>query len=86
WVLADIDAVQKLFSGWRPDTVSNPEGIRRPKLHLEKLSRDARNRPRYTHAIHNPKIARHLDLDRIQQKCPSFQPLVDFVRDGVGNV
>ncbi len=85
WILADIAAAQRLFSGWKPDPVPNPEGIRKPKQHLEKLSRDARHRPRYIHAIHNPQVARHLDLDKIQQKCPSFQPLADFVRDGVAN-
>jgi Domain of unknown function (DUF4276) len=86
WILADIKAVTKIITGWVPDKyVENPEGIVDPKEYLEKMSRQ-NQRPRYSHAVHNAKIARHLDLDQVRNKCPSFLPLYEIVKRGVGNV
>jgi hypothetical protein len=79
WILADIQAVTKIFSGWLPDEIHNPEAIPSPKEHLEALSRQANRRPRYSHAVHNPRVAQHLDLEKVYRKCPSFRPLKDFV-------
>ena len=79
WILADIECASKIFTSWRPSPIENPEGIPDPKEHLEKLSRDSRQRPRYSHAIHNEKMAEHLDLDKVAQKCPAFRTLVAFV-------
>jgi Domain of unknown function (DUF4276) len=58
WILADIKAVTRVFPSWRPREVVSPELIRSPKEHLEKLSRDAKKRPRYSHATHNRVVAR----------------------------
>lgn len=86
WILADINAVSKVISGWRPDVVvSNPEGVNDPKEYLEKISRQ-NQRPRYTHAVHNQKIAQYLNIDEIYKKCPSFRPLYEIVKNGNGNV
>jgi hypothetical protein len=79
WILADIECATKVFSGWRPDPIQYPENIADPKEYLERLSRDAKKRPRYSHATHNPRIAEHLDLDKVAQKCRSFRPLSDFM-------
>ena len=49
------------------------------KEHLERMSRMDGTRPRYAHAVHNPKIAKHLDLEKVREKCPSFRPLFSFV-------
>ncbi len=80
WILADIQSVSKVFTSWRPQPISNPEGINSPKEFLEKLSRAANHKPRYAHAVHNARVAEHLDIDILMTKCPSFLPLANFVR------
>ncbi|NJO18653.1 MAG: DUF4276 family protein [Thioploca sp.] len=85
WILANIEVVTQIFRNWQPKPVSNPESIDHPKEYLEKLSRDAKGKPRYSHAIHNARVAQYLNLNKIRQKCPSFKPLVDLVTLGTGN-
>ncbi|MCG8587464.1 MAG: DUF4276 family protein [Pirellulales bacterium] len=82
WVLADISAVTKIFSSWKPKEIGNPEAVESPKEHLERLSRDGKARPRYSHAMHNAKVAEHLDLDVVYKKCKSFRTLHKFVCNG----
>ena len=84
WILADIQAVTNIFKSWRPRAITNPESIQNPKEHMEKLSRTAKGRPRYAHATHNDRIAKYLDLAKVEKKCPSFKPFADFVRDSSG--
>jgi len=79
WILADIECATNIFSSWTPAVIHNPEAIPSPKEYLEKLSRTSRHRPRYIHAVHNEKIAEHLNLKRISQKCPAFRELEKFV-------
>ena len=79
WILADIAAVTAIMSSWHPTEIGSPEHITSPKEHLERLSRDARKKPRYSHATHNEQVAKYLNLDRVAAKCPSFRPLRDFV-------
>ena len=79
WILADIECAVNLFSSWRPAPIQNPEKIVSPKEYLEKLSRDSKQRPRYSHAVHNEKMAKHLDLDKVRRKCPAFSELAQFV-------
>ena len=87
WILADLVAVQKIFTGWQSvKPIPNPESIKHPKEYLENLSRQKNQRPRYSHATHNPVIASYLNLNVLQQKCPSFKPLVDIVCHGTGNI
>ena len=86
WILADINAVTKVITGWVPDkNINNPEGINDPKEYLERMSRN-NQRPRYVHAVHNPTIAKHLDVKKIYTKCSSFRPLFHLVTDGEGNI
>jgi hypothetical protein len=85
WILADIEAVTKIFTSWRPDPIGNPESIDDPKECLKKLSRDAKHKPRYSHATHNQQVAKYLDLKKVEAKCESFKPLVNLVRLGKGN-
>ena len=79
WILADIECAITLFPAWKPNPISQPESIPSPKEYLEKLSRDHKQRPRYSHATHNEQMAKHLDLDKVARKCPAFRVLVDFV-------
>ncbi|HEY7426555.1 MAG TPA: DUF4276 family protein [Gemmataceae bacterium] len=81
FILADIQAVTQIIPSWKPEPILNPEQIRSPKEHLEKLSRDSKQRPRYAHATHNPQAAKYLDLEQVRQKCPSFRALIKFVVD-----
>jgi hypothetical protein len=86
WILADLPAVSNIITGWIPTrNILHPEEENDPKEFLEKLSRK-NQRPRYSHATHNPRIAKYLNLAIVEAKCPSFRPLVDIVRSGLGNV
>ena len=86
WILADINAVTNIIKGWAPTKeITNPESIQDPKEHLEKMSRE-RQRPRYSHAIHNPKIAKYLNIQLVAKRCPSFLPLMNIVSHGKGNI
>ena len=80
WILADIECVSNVFTSWKPQPIDNPEAIPQPKEHLEKLSRDSNHRPRYSHAVHNEKMAEHLNLDRVAEKCSAFRTLARFVK------
>jgi hypothetical protein len=84
WFLADIECVTHIFKSWKPVTILNPESIPSPKEHLEKLSRDSKQRPRYSHATHNERMAKHLNLDTVGRKCPAFRALGGFVGRKVG--
>jgi hypothetical protein len=81
WVLASIQSVTNVFASWRPSqSFAHPENIANPKEKLIKLSRDPKTRKaRYSPPTHNPLVAKHLDLEEIEGKCPSFGVLVDFV-------
>lgn len=86
WILADIKAVTNIIKGWRPEKeVKQPELIKDPKEYLEKLSRE-NQRPKYSHATHNPAIAPFLDVKLIAERCPSFLPLERIVKEGKGNL
>ncbi|MBP6187389.1 MAG: DUF4276 family protein [Azonexus sp.] len=78
WILADLSSVSKVITSWTPKDVSSPELINDPKEHLERLSRQ-HQKPKYIHAVHNQKIAFHLDLAKVAAKCGSFVPLMEFV-------
>jgi hypothetical protein len=80
WILADIEAVTNVFTSWKPSPIKqNPETIPSPKEYLERLSRQTNKKPIYHHATHNQVVARHLNLELVRSRCPSFGPLVDFV-------
>lgn len=83
WILADLPAVRNVIKSWTPAQIDrNPETIPKAKEHLEFLSRAANKKPRYSHALHNEKVAQHLDLDRVYSRCESFRPLQHFIRNG----
>ena len=80
WILADLGAVSNIFKSWNPDSsYTNPEGISKPKELIEKLSRSANGKPRYSHATHNPRVVKYLDLEVLYSRCRSFRPFYDFV-------
>jgi hypothetical protein len=79
WILADIECAVKIFPSWKPAAIDNPERIENPKEYLERLSRDSRQKSRYSHATHNEHMAKYLNLENIRHKCPSFRELTKFV-------
>ncbi|WP_312515069.1 DUF4276 family protein [Massilia sp.] len=86
WILADLPAVSKIIPSWKPTKIiHNPELQQDPKEYLEDLSKTAQHRPLYSHALHNPRIAEHLSLEKIARKCPSSLPLFELIQSGIGN-
>ena len=81
WILADIDNVARYVApSWvQLPFVGNPESEEKPKKTLERLSRQSNKRPRYAHAVDNLQIAKHINWQRVQSRCNSFRPLVEFV-------
>ena len=80
WILADVESVTNVFPSWRPRSFEgNPEAVRDPKEALVGLSKKNNRKPIYTPAAHNERIAAHLDLHRVRQRCPSFEKLARFV-------
>lgn len=78
WILADLSAVSNVIKSWSPKDIASPELVNDPKEYLERLSRE-HQKPKYIHAVHNQKIAVHLDLEKVAKRCSSFVPLVEFV-------
>jgi len=89
WFFADITCVTKIWTGWRVDKdidkkYPSPENVPRPKELIRKLSVDQSLKPRFN-TNKNRLLAQHVDLAKIEKKCPSFLPLKQFVADGVTN-
>ncbi len=80
WILADLSSVTNVIKSWSPKDMASPELINDPKERLERLSKE-HQKPRYIHAVHNPKIALHLNLQKVIGKCASFAPLAEFVQN-----
>ncbi|MCP3675383.1 MAG: DUF4276 family protein [Gammaproteobacteria bacterium] len=80
WLLADIEAVHKVFSNARkaPKEISSPESISGPKEFLRKLVKQKYNKE-YLNSVHNPKIASGINIEKLKAKCSTFKDLVNFV-------
>jgi hypothetical protein len=86
WILADIKAVSKVIPSWQPkDEYPNPEGIKDPKETLIRLSRVNKPKPLYSHNTHNEQVMKHIDLEMVKKKCPSFAELAEFVESDISN-
>lgn len=87
WILADLPAVTHIIPSWVPsESFASPENVTDPKHELVRLSRNQRRRPLYSYVMHNPQVAKFLNLDTLYRKCRSFRPLADLVRAGASNV
>lgn len=86
WILADIQAVSKVFSSWKPKKeFLHPETIANPKETLESLINEDKPRPLYTDTSNNKQIMKYLNLDIVKKKCPSFVELAEFVESNKSN-
>jgi hypothetical protein len=82
WLLADIQKLGELYS-WCSGLkeISEPEQIQDPKEHLIRLTRHPDTHETHYHPpTDNEAMARIVDLDLVERKCPSFAVLADFVR------
>ena len=79
WIIADEQAISQTIPTFASPAVASPEGQNDPKEWIVRQSKRNRTRPLYVPSMHNSRVARHLDLDRVAEKCPSFRPLVDFL-------
>ncbi|VWD10558.1 DUF4276 family protein [Burkholderia contaminans] len=89
WFFADISCVTKVWSGWRLEKnvdkkFPSPENVTNPKGLMKKMSVDQSMKPRFS-TNKNKLLATHVDLEKIEKKCPSFLPLKQFVLEGKAN-
>ena len=80
WILADPDAVTQVIRQFKIPSFPSPESVENPKKELVRRSRSGRSRPLYAPTV---TIAKHLDLEIVASRCPSFLPLRDFVERAV---
>lgn len=83
WLLADPAAIKKAFRMKRSPTIdSRPETIGSPKEKLRDIVWKE-SKKRYVNSIHNPLIAKHVAIDRVLKKCPSFAPFPEFLTTNI---
>lgn len=82
WLLADSEAIQRALNlRICPKPVSSPELLPDPKRKLEEMiSTCSSKEKRYINTIHNPKIAREIDVSKLRA-CSSFRPLETFAKE-----
>ena len=79
WIIADEQAISKVIPTLSIKPVMSPESINSPKEWLIKESRKTRSHPLYVPTLHNHRVAQHVDLSKLEIKCPSFIDLKNFV-------
>jgi|SRR5271157_3339512 len=80
WLLYDGAAIAAAFSEHkRPQVPGNPESLLDPKKHLRDLIWK-KYRKEYLNTLHNPLIAKHIDL-ALLRKSGSFAPHLVFTRN-----
>jgi hypothetical protein len=86
WILADIQAVSKVIPTLQPEKkYPNPEEIANPKETLERLSRENKPKPLYSHNTHNEQVMKHINLEVVKEKCLSFVELAKFIESDISN-
>ena len=79
WFLADVSSLNEKFKGMNIKNIPNPENVRSPKEFIQKASRLRNCKPRYINTIHNPELAKNLNINAVRAKCPAFRPFYNFV-------
>jgi len=87
WLLSDPDAIRAALNlPVSPNIKHPPETINSPKEHLGNLiSRASKREKIYMNTVHNEKIAKHVSIDRLRAKCPSFLPFDRFIQQHLAN-
>lgn len=73
WLIADEDAISTVIPSFRFGGHRQPESLQDPKEWLRKKSIAANGKPLYSPKTFNAAVAKHLRLDVVEQKCPSFK-------------
>lgn len=79
WMIADEKAIADVIPSLKIKTVKKPESIPSPKEWLVSESTKGRSTPLYVPALHNVQVAKLINLDKLEKKCPSFRLLKEFV-------
>lgn len=79
WFLADPEAIEKGMGLSRINCPGNPEEIHDAKEKLDEIT--SRKYKPYRATSHAPLIARHLDIEKVGEVCPSFKEFVDILTD-----
>jgi hypothetical protein len=81
WLIGDPQAIKEALNLKRlPKVDGLPESIQHPKEYLEHLvTVNSEGERYYINTKHNRRIAEKLSLERVQSRCPSFGPFVQFV-------
>jgi hypothetical protein len=79
WFWSDIQIVRHVGRG-SGNAHLNPHTVVRPKEALQRLSRAANGKPRYS-TQNNAELAEKLDLTVCAARCPSFSSLLSFLRN-----
>jgi len=79
WFLADPEAIEKGMNLGRVNCPGNPEEIHDAKERLDEITSPIGKR--YHPTAHAPSIARHLDIEKVSNACPSFKEFVDNLTD-----
>jgi hypothetical protein len=77
WFWADPAVVKKIGRG-NGEAHPHPDSIPMPKESLQRLSRGANGKPRYS-TQDNPNLAEGLNLALCANRCPSFKSLIEFL-------
>ncbi|MDM8552673.1 DUF4276 family protein [Desulfobacterales bacterium HSG2] len=80
WFLSDVDTLNTQFPGINLKEVSHPEKIASPKEFIKKRSR-VNCKPRYIYTVHNPVLAKIINISEIKRKCPEFKKFHDFISE-----
>lgn len=82
WLLSDSESLKHLYSKTNfPKMPNFPEKIESPKEYLMQFVRKHTNSKfDYIPAHHNNRIAEHINLGLVEEKCPSFKPLKIFIQ------
>ena len=81
WFLSDPRALRDAMNLKRiPNIKGLPESIKSPKEYLGQIIFSASNGDKiYLNTKHNVKISEHVSIDSIKNRCPSFNPLYEFI-------
>lgn len=81
WLLSDENAFKAIFNIKSILRLpQHPESIKSPKEYISKIVRSAtENKVDYLNTKHNEKLAKIIDLNKIESKCPAYNELKTFI-------
>lgn len=83
WLIADHHAIMSVIPTLKLQEVKHPEKQNGPKEWIVNQSRVNNARPLYLTRVHNPQVAKHVNIQLVAEKCPSFIPFLKYVKDSL---